>query len=101
MSKFPSRPEAGQASAGQPAPAEDDLSTLFNYPSLGRLFETPNSPALAEMRARIERTHQDLERVVRQGSKEDAERAARAARAYSVTLTLLKELEELQRRPQK
>ena len=49
------------------------------------------------MRARLTRTHQALERVIRQGAQEDADRAARAARAYTATLTLLDNLEQLQR----
>ncbi|HEX8474459.1 MAG TPA: hypothetical protein VF666_10530 [Pyrinomonadaceae bacterium] len=75
-----------------------DLSSLFHYPSLGRLFEGATSAsALAEMRSRLTRSHQELERVVRQGTPEDAARATRAARAYAVTLSLLDELEKLQR----
>lgn len=98
MNRFPKGPDASRtASAGQPSAPETDLSTLFNYPSLGRLFDTPNSPALAEMRTRLARTNQDLERVIRQGSKEDAERATRASRAYKTALALLDSLEELQR----
>lgn len=100
MSRFPNSADAGRAPAGQTAPAEDaDLASLYNYPSLGRLFETPDSPALDEMRARLTRTHQALERVVRQGAKEEAERAGRVARAYAATLKLLDDLAEQQRRP--
>jgi hypothetical protein len=49
------------------------------------------------MRSRLTRTHQELERIIRQGTQEDAARATRAARAYTVTLALLDELEKLQR----
>ena len=83
-----------------PAPAEDapnDLSSLLHYPSLGRLFDGADSQALEEMRSRLGRTSQDLERVIRQGSREDAERATRAARAVSVTLELLDSLEQIRR----
>ena len=82
------------------ATAEDsptDLSSLLNYPSLGRLFEGADRQPFEEMRARLARTNQDLERVVRQGSREDAERATRAARALSVTLELLDSLEQIRR----
>lgn len=74
-----------------------DLSSLFNYPSLGRLLEGTDTRANEEMRARLARTGQELERVVRQGSKEDAERAARAARAVSLTLSLLDQLDTMRR----
>ena len=75
-----------------------DLSSVFNYPSLGQLFDSGGDERpLEEMRARLTRTGQDLERVVRQGPKEDAERAARAARAVAVTLQFLDDLEKLRR----
>jgi hypothetical protein len=38
-----------------------------------------------------------LERVVRQGTREDADRAARAARAVTLTLSLLDTLEGMRR----
>lgn len=74
----------------------NDLSTIYHYPSLGRLFETPNTPALAEMRSQLQRTHDALERIIRQGGREDAERATRASRAYAATLELLNNLEGVQ-----
>lgn len=88
----------GSASGGNDAAtdASADLSSLFNYPSLGKLFEGQNADAsLADMRTRLARTNQDLERVIRQGSKEDAERAAKVTRAFAITLAFLSELEEL------
>ena len=74
----------------------NDLSTIYHYPSLGRLFETPNTPALAEARTQLKRTHEALERVIRQGGREDAERATRATGAYKATLELLDNLEQVQ-----
>ena len=79
------------------APRPTDLSTLFNFPTLGRLFEGTDTQPLAEMRARLESTRQEIERVVRQGSKEDAARAARANEAYKTALSLLDKLEEIRR----
>ena len=87
---------SNQTPSGEPAP---DLSTLYNYPSLARLFDAPRSPALAEMRERLGRTNQDLERVIRQAPQEEADRAARAARAYAETLALLDGLEKIQLDP--
>ncbi|HEX5709289.1 MAG TPA: hypothetical protein VFX96_18440 [Pyrinomonadaceae bacterium] len=92
----------GDPAGGRPesAPADSsaaDLSSVFNYPALGQLFDSTDTRALEEMRARLARTGQDLERVVRQGPKEDAERASRAARAVNVTLEFLNELEKMRR----
>ena len=87
---------AGQTPAGESAAG---LSSLLNYPALGRLFESPRGPALAEMRERLRRTNQDLERVIRQAPKDEADRAARVARAYAVTLALLDEAEEIKPDP--
>ena len=74
-----------------------DLAGLFNYPSLGRLLEGGDPRALEEMRGRLARTNQELERVVRQGTREDADRAARAARAVTLTLALLDTLDGMRR----
>ena len=97
----PSRPTGHRSNPRtSTAPAEEaptDLSSLLHYPSLGRLFEGADSQALEETRARLARTSQDLERVIRQGSQEDAARATRAARAISVTLELLDSLEQIRR----
>lgn len=84
-------PTAGDSSAA----SSSDLSTLFHYPAIGRLFEGSNTDALSQMRAQLQRTSQNLERVIRQGTKEDAERAARALRAVGATLGLLDSLETL------
>jgi hypothetical protein len=86
---------AGAGRRSPPVDSSTDLSSLFNYPSLGRLFDGANPQALDEMRARLARTSQDLERVIRRGTKEDADRATRAARAYSVTLGFLDALEKI------
>lgn len=74
-----------------------DLAGLFHYPSLGRLLEGGDPRALEEMRGQLARTNQELERVVRQGTREDADRATRAARAVTLTLALLDSLEGMRR----
>ena len=84
-------------SGGGAGEQTDDLAGLFNYPSLGRLLEGGDPRALEEMRARLARTNQELERVVRQGTREDADRAARAARAVTLTLALLDSLDGMRR----
>lgn len=72
----------------------NDLSAFLKFPSLSRLFQGTDSAALAEMRSRLTQTNQHLERVIRQGSKQDSERAVLASRSYTLTLELLKELED-------
>jgi hypothetical protein len=81
---------AGEGSTDAPLP-------IFNYPSLGELFEGSDAKALEEMRTRLSTTGQNLERVVRNGTKDEAERAARAARAVSVTIQFLNDLEQMRR----
>jgi hypothetical protein len=90
-----SGPQDPRAGGGEARTA--DLSGLFNYPSLGRLLEQGDPRALEEMRGRLTRTGQELERVVRQGPREDAERATRAGRAVRLTLELLDTLEGMRR----
>lgn len=73
----------------EPAKMPEDL----RFPSLERLFEGESLTALAEMRARLRRTAQALEQVVRHGPAPEAERARLALRAYELSLGLLDELE--------
>lgn len=75
-----------------------DFATMFNYPSLGQLFENPQSPALSEMRAKLTATYDQLERVVRRGSPQDAERATQIAAGFRVILDFLTQLEALGRK---
>ena len=83
----------------QPHPSSEADSdpgdvSLVNYPNLERLFEKPDFAALEEMRARLKRTVQSIERVLRHGSGEESERAVRAAAAYRTVLDLLDELQQ-------
>jgi len=70
-----------------------DLSEFFKFPSLGRLFQGSDPAPLAEMRERLTLTSNNLERVIRQGDKADAERAILISRSYSLALSVLDELE--------
>jgi cell fate (sporulation/competence/biofilm development) regulator YlbF (YheA/YmcA/DUF963 family) len=73
----------------------EDISKILNYPALDKLFDEHNPNALAEIRGKFDKTQQDLERVIRQGSKEDAEKAGKVSRAIKITLDLLDNIEEL------
>jgi hypothetical protein len=74
-----------------------DYPSFFNFSSLGRYFDGEDYHLLPELRARLRRTKEDLERVVRQGTRDDAERAASAASAYTVVLSLLERLDAMRR----
>lgn len=98
MKRLQTSAEGKSSSAhGNELPAEDsgDLAALYNYPLMCRLLESSDTTALTEMRGRLARTTQDLERVLRQGTKDDAARAARILSAYQATFALLDELEQL------
>ncbi|HET6976004.1 MAG TPA: hypothetical protein VFI24_06760 [Pyrinomonadaceae bacterium] len=82
--------EGGESAHSQ----ANDLSAFLKFPSLSRLFQGPDRAALSEMRSRLMQTNQHLERVIRQGTKQDSERAMLASRSYNLTLKLLKELED-------
>jgi hypothetical protein len=71
-----------------------DLSEFFKFPSLGRLFQGPDRTPLEEMRSRLTSTSQNLERVIRQGGKADADRAILISRSYQLALNVLEELDQ-------
>jgi hypothetical protein len=91
-----SREEFGNASilerGASDSPATD-LSEFFKFPSLSHLFQGADRTALAEMRTRLSLTTQNLERVIRQGAKADADRALVISRTYGLALSVLDELE--------
>ena len=98
MRRFQSSAEGSNSSAHSnelSAEVSGDLAALYNYPLLCRLLESSDTTALTEMRGRLAHTTQELERVVRQGTRDDAARAARTIRAYKATFALLDELEQL------
>jgi cell fate (sporulation/competence/biofilm development) regulator YlbF (YheA/YmcA/DUF963 family) len=75
----------------------EDIAKILNYPSLDKLFDDHNPNALADIRVKFNQTKQDLERVIRQGSKIDAEKADKTMQALNITLDFLADLEELKR----
>jgi hypothetical protein len=76
------------------------LASIFNYPSLERLFKGDGSE-LNEMRRLLTATNQELERVIRFGTKDEASSAMIISRAYSLTLSLLDEIESYQNSSEK
>ena len=71
-----------------------DLSEFFKFPSLGRLFQGADRAPLEGMRSRLTLTSQNLERVIRQGGKTDADQAILISRSYQLALNVLDELDQ-------
>lgn len=71
----------------------ETIEALLNYPSLGKVFDPANPRNPAAVRQKMQATIDDLERVIRRGSKIDADKAARAVEAYRTAIRFLEELE--------
>ena len=69
------------------------INSLLNYPSLEKVFDPTDSRNPSAIKQKMQSTIDDLERVIRRGSKDDAEKAARAVEAYKIVLGFLDELE--------
>lgn len=74
---------------------QEDLAQLFNYPSIGQLFSETETAKLEDFFARLTATNENLERVIRYGTKSDAEQASRASQAVEITLEFLRSLKEM------
>lgn len=73
----------------------DDLARLFNYPSIGELFSDSDSAKLDSFRSRLASTRDQLEKVVRHGSREEADKAGVAIKGIDVTLDFLLSLDQM------
>jgi pantoate kinase len=71
------------------------IESLFKYPSLEAVFDSKDASQLAVMKRKMQATVDDLERVIRRGTKEDAGKAAKAVEAYRIALNFLDELETI------
>ena len=78
-----------------------DLAKLFNYPSIGELFSGNDSRRLDEFSLKLNTTRENLERIVRYGNRDEADRATRAIRGIEVTLDFLKTLQNLRQQENK
>ncbi|NNE65784.1 MAG: hypothetical protein HKN33_04395, partial [Pyrinomonadaceae bacterium] len=72
---------------------EDTAAELFNYPSIGRLFESGTTDDLDALMDGYRKASNDLDLVIRKGSQEEAQSAAHAQKAIAVTLEFLSDLE--------
>lgn len=73
----------------------EEMAKLFNYPSIGELFSESDPRRLNDFFTRLSATREQLERVIRYGSRAEAERAAKAAGAVKVTLEFLQNLQKM------
>ena len=73
----------------------EDLAKLFNYPSVGELFSGGDSRRFDEFCAKLTATRENLERIVRYGSRDEAASATRAVRGIETTLEFLQNLQKL------
>jgi hypothetical protein len=69
------------------------IESLLKYPQLEKVFDRNEPHNLAETKQKMRVTVTELERVIRSGTKSDAENAARIAAAYRTTIEFLEELE--------
>lgn len=74
---------------------KDIIKSLLNYPSLDKIFS--DAANLSATRKQMRSTIDDLERVIRRGTKDDAEKAAAAVKAFQTVLNFLDELENLRK----
>ena len=75
----------------------EDLAKLFHYPSIGQLFGDSNTTAIDEFTSRMVSTRDQLEKIVRHGSRADADKAGVVISSINVTLDFLSSLQEMRR----
>jgi hypothetical protein len=93
-----SKPEMQVKSTLYETLSDTDSQTVsepsFKYPPLERLFDSDSAHGLAEMCSRLQLTKQSLERVVRQGSSEDAARARCVIKSYDTVIGFFTEIDQ-------
>lgn len=73
----------------------EELTKIFNYPSIGQLFSDSNTASLDEFRSRLGSTKDQLEKIVRHGNRAEADKAGTAIKGINVTLDFLQSLHEM------
>jgi hypothetical protein len=73
----------------------EDLAKIFHYPSIGQLFSDPTSAASDDFKSRMVSTRDQLEKVVRHGSREDADKAGVVINGINVTIDFLSSLQRM------
>lgn len=72
---------------------KETIESLLQYPSLERVFDVNQPHNLADTKKKMQSSISDLERIIRGGKKQDADRAALIVAAYQTTVAFLGELE--------
>lgn len=78
--------------------SDNDLSQLYNYPSIRKLFSKPDSKELQDVRSKLKSTQEKLDTIVRRGSVEESNKASKALKAIGLTLQFLQSLENEQKK---
>jgi hypothetical protein len=73
----------------------EDLAKIFHYPSIGQLFSDPTSAASDDFKSRMVSTRDELEKIVRHGSREDADKAGIVINGINVTIDFLSSLQRM------
>lgn len=74
---------------------KETIESLLQYPSLEHVFDASQPHNLAATRKKMQASVAELERIVRSGSKTEADRAERIIAAYKTTADFIDELERL------
>ncbi len=73
------------------------VKSLLQYPLLERVFDPADAQNFPALKQKMQSTIDDLERVVRRGTKTDAEKAARVLESYKLVSNFLDEMDKTRR----
>lgn len=79
----------------------ETIAALLKYPSLEKVFDAGAPDGYERTKKTMNGVIVELERVLRRGTKKDAERAEIILEAYRTALNFLDELENIRRRQAK
>lgn len=74
---------------------KETIESLLQYPSLERVFDISQPHNLTDIRRKMESNIRELERIIRGGAQQNADRAAKVVAAYQTTINFLGELETM------
>jgi hypothetical protein len=87
---------------GKSTPEEiETIEALLKYPSLEKVFDERAPDSYEKTKRTMTSVIAELERVIRRGTKQDAERAETILEAYRTALNFLDELENIRRKQAK
>ena len=79
----------------------ETIEALLKYPSLEKVFDAATPDSYEKTKRTMSGVIAELERVIRRGTKQDAERAETILEAYRTALNFLDELENIRRKQAK